>query len=120
MSEPKIVEEISPPPVLNISMQTARTCASCFIITDTEKCPECNGSTSRIFVPQEVLLDQLTRHVVTHLANLGAKIEALTDEIRTQNKIETRKKKFSSLKNAMMANLSKIVAEAEEGKSGTA
>lgn len=99
---------------LNMPMQAARTCAACFVITDAETCPECGGPSSRIFLPQEVLLDQLTRHVTGQIASLGAKIEALTDEIRTQNKIETGKKRFSKLKNAMMANLSKALDEEEE------
>jgi hypothetical protein len=115
MSEPE--KEIVQP-TLNLSMQDARTCAGCFLVTDAETCPKCKGATSRIFVPQEVLLDQLTRHVISHVASLGAKIEALTDEIRAQNKIETGKKRFSQLKNTMIAHLSKTMSEEEEVKSG--
>jgi hypothetical protein len=64
-------------------------------------------------------MDQLFRHVITHVASLGSKIEALTEEIRTQNRIEADKKRYSELKNKLLASLSKTLKEDKgDGKSG--
>lgn len=95
-------------------MQDARTCSSCFVVTNVDRCPKCGLATTRVFLSPEIILDQLIRHVIEHVANLGSKIEELTGEIRTQNKIESGKKQFSELKNKMMAELSR--AFRAEGK----
>ena len=107
----EIREKLTADPPVEIPMQYARTCATCFIVTDYEVCPKCKNATTRVFVPQEVLMDQLVRHVIKHVAGLGAKIEALTDEIRVKNKLEADKKRFSQLKNKVLADLSKNVDE---------
>jgi hypothetical protein len=116
MSEPEKEMEapsLTPP---EVPMQAAKTCATCLIITDVDRCPKCGIATTRVFVPQEVLMDQLARHVVHEIATLGAKIQALTDEIRTSNEIERDKKRYSELKNKLMATLSKMIKE--EGDDG--
>ena len=102
-----------------LDVQSARTCAACFVITRFEMCPKCGEATTRLFVPQEVLLDQLVRYVVKHVASLGAKIESLTDEIRVQNRLEGDKKRFSQLKNKVIAEISKATKDEEENDGRT-
>jgi len=94
-----------------IPMSAARTCAKCLLISEEDECPVCENETTLIVIPQHILMDQLARYVVSNIASLGSKVEALTDEIRTQNKIESEKKLFGELKNKVMASLSKQLKE---------
>lgn len=119
MSEPEKVPEAEETAPTTISMTTARQCAKCFVISEKPNCPVCAGETTSLVVPQHIVLDQLVRHVVSHIASLGSKIDALTEEIRTQNRIETDKKRYSELKNKLLASLSKTLKEDQgDGKSG--
>lgn len=113
MSEPEqpVAEEATKIASTTIPMSAARQCAKCFVISEEPKCPVCAGETTLLVIPQHILLDQLVRHFVTHLSSLGSKIEALTEEIRVKNQIEDGKRKYSVLKNKVLASLSKTLSE---------
>lgn len=94
-----------------IPISAARTCAKCLLISEEDECPMCGNETTLIVIPQHILMDQLARYVVSNIASLGSKIDALTVEIRTQNSIESEKKRFGELKNKIMAKLSSQLKE---------